>query len=318
MRVSYSGISTYQNCPYQYKLQYVEGRPTEQTPALSFGSSVHAAMEWLYSPPTPDPPAVEELVGRLETEWISEGYGTPAEEARYFYQAKSALEQYYRRYVENNPDGFRLPAALEYRFRIDLGFCELSGVIDRVDRTDDGFEIIDYKTNRRLPPAKRLEEDLQLPLYRIAAEHIWDIPVAKVSFHYLLIDHRYSMYISDRRAEEALDVVRSVVREIEAERFSPTRNNLCPWCDFLNECPLMAGKVKSRKGGAASPFIDVGQAVDELLTTHRQVSLKLSRVEGLKQIVCDYLDKHGLSEASGSLGTASYDADGTLEWHFAE
>lgn len=315
MKLSYSEISTYQTCPLQFRFKYVEERPTEPSASLSFGKSVHDALEWLYSGPTPDPPLLEQLVDYLESCWVSDGYSSSEEETRYFYQARSALEHYYRRYVISDPEGFRLPAALEYKFRIDLGFCELSGVIDRLDGDDSsGFEIIDYKTNRRLPPARRLAEDLQLPLYHIAAERIWEVPVSKVTFHYLLLDHRHSMYVSSERVESALAEVERVAGCVERGRFDPCQNNLCPWCDFLDECPLMAGKVAPKRGSAKVPTLAVDQAVDELLVTHRQVSQKLTRVEGLKSIVSSYMADKGVERVGGSRAVAFYDEDGNLTW----
>jgi DNA helicase-2/ATP-dependent DNA helicase PcrA len=315
MKLSYSQISTYQNCPLQYRFRYIEDRPSPPSAALSFGKSVHSALEWLYSVPTPDPPSVDNLIDQLESRWISEGYGSSEEESRYFYQAKSALELYYRNNILRVPHGFRVPAALEYKFRVDLGFCQLSGVIDRLDKhPDGGFEIVDYKTNRRLPPARRLAEDLQLPLYQIAAERIWEAPISMVTFYYVLLDHRHSLYVTPEREELALAEVERVAGFIEQQAFDPSRNNLCPWCDFLEECPLMAGKVVSKRGPSQQPFLEIGQAVDELVATHLQVSNKLKRVEGLKQIVSAYMADKNTDTVGGSTGVAFIDENGTLAW----
>lgn len=319
MKLSYSEISTYQNCPLQYRLKYIEKREVPPSASLSFGKSVHSALEWLYSPPTPHPPSLDQLIEHLDACWISEGYASADEEARYFYQARSALELYYRKNVQAPAEDFMIPAALEFKFRIDIGICELSGVIDRLDKLPSGgFRIIDYKTNRRLPPARRLAEDLQLPLYQVAAERIWDIEVESVCFYYVLLDHCHSIHVTPERISAALGEVELVSRSIEAGDFSPVRNNLCPWCDFLEECPLMAGKVQSRRGALVAPHLEIGQAVDELVLTHLQVSQKLSRVEGLKGIVASYLSEKGVSRVSGSVGTAFIDGDGHLSWGESE
>jgi len=318
MRLSYSAISTYLNCPLQYRLQYVEKRPTLPSPSLSFGSSVHSALEWLYSVPTPDPATLTELLDYLEECWVSEGYQDPEEEARYFMQARSTLALYYRNHVANSPGGFHVPAAVEHKFVIDLGFCDLSGVIDRLDRDPSGgFEVIDYKTNRRLPPIKRLREDLQLPLYHIAAKRIWGVPVNRVTFHYLLVDHRTSFVISPEREQEALSSVREVARRVEAGDFAPRRNNLCPWCDFADDCPLFEGGRPSRRRPEA-PALDVGQAVDELIATGERVSSSLARMEGLKILVSRYLSERGLDRVGGDRGVAFLDEDGHLVWDRGE
>ncbi len=314
MKLSYSAISTYLTCPLQYRFSYVEGRPTLPAPALSFGSSIHSALEWLYSVPTPDPRPLADLLDFLDSCWVCEGYDTPEEEARYFLQAKSTLELFYRNNISNNPRGFQVPAALEHRFRIDLGFCDLSGVIDRLDRDEQGgFEIIDYKTNRRLPPARRLQEDLQLPLYQIAAKKIWEVPVSLVTFHYVMMDHKASFVIAPEREARALETVERVAGRIEAEDFNPSKNNLCPWCDFQADCPLESRRPSERRRPDAPP-LDVGQAVDELVAAQKTVASGLSRIEGLKDYVSRYMAGKSIDRVGGSRGVAFFDDEGNLCW----
>ncbi len=115
----------------------------------------------------------------------------------------------------------------------------LTGVIDRVDRHPDGtYEVIDYKTNRRLPELRRLREDLQLPIYQMACRELWGITPAKLTFYYLLINQRFT---TAPRDEESLVAVRQrlarVAEGIRAGSFPPTPNHLCPWCSFADICP---------------------------------------------------------------------------------
>lgn len=316
MKVSYSSISAYQKCPLSYRFQYVDCEPGAPSAALSFGSSLHEALRWFYDLPTPDPYSCERLVDYLDNCWISEGYSSPEEEARYFFQARSTLKLFYR----NNISDFRLPAALEQRFRVDLGFCELSGQIDRLDKDPDGgFEIIDYKTNRRLPPANRLYEDLQLPIYHIAARKLWEVSAEKVTFYYLIMNHRHSMSISPERIDSALAEVRSVVSAIESEAFEARRNNLCPWCDYIGVCPEWKGKpAPAKKTRTSAPGLDIGEAVDELLTASDQVSSKLARIEALKGIIASYIAERGLERVGGARCVAYIDDEGCLAWEEAD
>ncbi|PKQ28254.1 MAG: hypothetical protein CVT63_03755 [Candidatus Anoxymicrobium japonicum] len=318
MRLSYSAISTYLNCPFKYRLQYVEKRPSLPSPSLSFGSSVHSALEWLYSVPTPDPRSLEDLLEQFESCWISDGYASPEEEVRYFYQGKSTLELFYRNNITNSPTGFQVPAAVEHKFVVDLDFCKLSGVIDRLDRDPHGgFEIIDYKTNRRLPPARRLREDLQLPLYQIAAQRIWEVPVSRVTFHYLMMDHKASFVITPERERETIEKVEQVAGQIAAGKFDPCKNNLCPWCDYLKECPLQATREVERRRPEAPP-LDIGQAVDELIEAQDRVASSLARIEGLKDIVARYLSEHQVESVGGNIGIAYFDDEGNLAWRKEE
>jgi hypothetical protein len=141
--------------------------------------------------------------------------------------------------------------------------------------------------------------------------------VNRVSFHYLLVDHRTSFVISPEREQDALSSVREVARRIEAGDFAPRRNNLCPWCDYADNCPLFEGKVPSRRRPEA-PALDVGQAVDELIATGERVSSSLARIEGLKDLISRYLSERGLDRVGGDRGVAFLDEDGRLAWDRSE
>ncbi len=166
MKLSYSSISTYENCPAKYRFQYEERLPTGSSPALAFGDSLHRALYRFHNRPVPVAPSPEELHEMLDGEWQSEGYRDDGEETVYRAHAKQVLDEYHR---ENAPS-FRIPAALEHRFRIEIEGVEVNGVIDRMDRIPGGgYEIIDYKTSRRLPARSDVDRDLQLSLYHLAA-----------------------------------------------------------------------------------------------------------------------------------------------------
>ena len=183
MRLSYSSINTYETCPAKWRFQYQERLPTGSSPFLAFGDSIHKALYRFHDRPVPVAPSLGDLWEFLDEEWVTEGYADDAEARLYFEHARQVLSDYH----SENADGFRIPAALEYRFSIDVEGVTLSGVIDRMDRLPGGgYEIIDYKTNRRLPPKHRLERDLQLSVYALAAREVWGIEPEKLTLYFLL------------------------------------------------------------------------------------------------------------------------------------
>ena len=319
MRLSYTAISTYLQCPLKYYYRYVEKRPSPPTPALSFGKSVHEALRWLYDVPAAEPHSRSELLDFLDECWLKEGYTSSEERLRYFLHARSVLDLYYRNnIVEGEP--FRMPVALEHKFFLDLGFCELTGVIDRMDQLPDGtFEILDYKTNRRLPPAKRLYADLQLPIYTAAAQKVWEVEVSTATFYYLVINHKHSVHIGAHRLEEALSEVERVASAIGNEDFGPCRNNLCPWCEFVSDCPVWEGRVPPKKKASWTPPLSIEEIVDEVLLMRRQVEdmrarieQKLAGIEALSRTVESYLKERGARCVSGRTGSARFDGEGGL------
>ncbi len=235
LRLSYSAVSAYEKCPLSYRFQYIDGLEVEPSPYLSYGRSMHEALEWLYGRDVPDPPSLDELISYLDSCWSSEGYADSEEEGSYLHHARDVLAQFYHK----NIGDFRLPLAVEERFEIDMGDFILSGVIDRVDRHPDGsYEIIDYKTNRRLPELKRLREDLQLPIYQLACGEVWGITPSKLTFYYLVPNQRYSTKPRDEqglaRVKERLTLVADSISE---GIFPATPGHLCPWCSFEDVCP---------------------------------------------------------------------------------
>ncbi|HEX8100784.1 MAG TPA: PD-(D/E)XK nuclease family protein, partial [Actinomycetota bacterium] len=187
MRLSYSSISTYENCPAKYRFQYETRLPRSTSPALAFGESLHRALYRFHNRPVPVAPSLEELQEMLEGEWIRDGFRDESEEHLYKEHGRQVLGEYHRR----NADSFRIPAALEFRFTIEIEGVELSGMIDRMDRIPGGgYEIIDYKTNRRLPPMASVDRDLQLSLYYLAAKEIWGIEPERLTLYFLLPGQR--------------------------------------------------------------------------------------------------------------------------------
>ena len=235
LRLSYSAISAYERCPLSYRYRYVDGIEEEPSPHLSFGRSLHAALEWLYRRDVPVPPTLQELLDHLDSCWSSDGFEGEEQESSFLEHAREVLSCFYHVNVAD----FRLPVALEERFELDMDGYVLSGVIDRVDRHPDGrYEIIDYKTNRRLPELSRLRDDLQLPIYQLACGEVWGIMPSKLTFYYLVPNQRYSTRPLDvggmARVRERIG---RVAERISAGDFEPTSNRLCPWCSYRDICP---------------------------------------------------------------------------------
>jgi len=189
MKLSYSSLNTYETCPAKYRFQYEDRLSASRSPALAFGDSLHRALQRFHARPVPVAPSLEELWQFLEDEWVSDGYRDEVEERPYRDHARQVLAEYHRQ----NAHAYRIPAALEFRFEIEVEGVTLTGVIDRLDRLPGGgYEIIDYKTNRRLPPRKVVERDLQLSIYALAAREVWGIEPERLTLYYLLPGERFT------------------------------------------------------------------------------------------------------------------------------
>jgi putative RecB family exonuclease len=298
MKLSYSSISTYELCPLKWRFQYEERLPTSTSPALAFGDSLHRALHRFHDRPVPVPPSLGELHEMLDDEWVSEGYRDPGEEETYRAHGRQVLADYHR---ENAPS-FRIPAALEHRFTIEIEGAQISGVIDRMDRIPGGgYEIIDYKTSRRLPPRERVDADLQLSVYYLAAREIWGIEPERLTLYFLLPGERMTTVRTARDADELRRRIATVAERIAAGKFEPRPNPLCDWCDFQARCPVFRHKYE-RMGGDPAP--NMSALVDEWITLKRESFERWRRLDELAALVNAFAEEHGYRRLYGTDGSA--------------
>jgi len=309
MRLSYSSISTYQNCPLAYKFRYIDRLPTKRTPQLSFGSSVHAALACFYDVPHPKPCSLEELLKYLADAWESEGYQDQSEEQTYFKHAEEILTTFYHR----NIGDFQVPIALEHKFEIDLNVCTLTGIIDRVDKLPDGsYEIIDYKTNRKLPPKSKIESDLQLSIYHLACKEVWGITPEKLSLYFLILDEKISTKRTDNDVRKTKAIIRKVHEDISAQKFQARKNPLCPWCDFQAHCSYCKHDVRPAKrqeenkisaGRSLDASFEIEQAVNEFISIKEKLQEFDLRLSELQNIIHAHCERHNINSLNAQKGT---------------
>lgn len=308
MRLSYSSISEYKNCPLKYKFHYVDRMPTKKTPALSFGSSLHEVLAYLYNVKTPDPPPIDEVYKVLDKEWLSDGYSSEAEEKQYYEHGKHVLANYYEKNIGQD---FKLPLALERKFGLDMGGFTLTGIIDRLDKVaEDRYEVIDYKTSRKLPPQSYIDKDLQLSIYHMATEKIWNLTPEKVSLYFLRPNLKMSSSRTEKQIKETVDIVSNVADKVSKELFEPTQNNLCPWCDFQKYCPYFSHKFSKDKGEIVALVEEYGKLREqekELKKKAKSVARDIS--VWLKDKDEKRLFSDNFEVLKSSRKTVSYDSD---------
>jgi putative RecB family exonuclease len=291
MRLSYSSIKTYETCPAKYRFEYEERRPTSSSPAMAFGDSLHRALYRFHNRPVPVAPSLGELWEFLDDEWVSDGFRDESEERLYREHARQVLEAYHR----ENADAFRIPAALEYRFRVEVEGVELAGTIDRLDRLPGGgYEVIDYKTNRRLPPLRSVDADLQLSVYHLAAREIWGIEPEKLTLYFLLPGHRMTTSRSPADLDTLRRRVATVAERIEAGFFEPRENPLCNWCDFQQFCPVFRHRFEREDAPR------IAEIVDEWIVLKRQDRERWRRMEELAGVIKAYAEEHGYRRLFGT------------------
>jgi putative RecB family exonuclease len=298
MRLSYSSIDTYETCPAKFKFAYEDRLPRHPSPALSFGDSLHRALQCFHNRPVPVPPAREELMEMLDAVWVSDGYRDASEERTYRDHARQVLVQYHVENVER----YRIPVALEFRFTIEIEGVQVNGMIDRMDRLPGGgYEIIDYKTNRRLPPLSRVERDLQLSIYHLAAKEVWGIDPERLTLYYLLPGQRMTTSRTPEDVDELRARIATVAKRIGAGKFEPRENPLCDWCDYQALCPIFRHRFEREDG---DPTPRMTELVDEWIGLKRRGREVYRRIDELVALINAFCEEHGYRRLYGSDGAA--------------
>jgi RecB family exonuclease len=296
-RLSYSSINTYETCPAKFRFQYEERVPTRRSPALSFGDSLHQALFHWHNRPVPVPPPVEELNEILDSVWVSDGYASEAEERSYREHAGAVLAQYHR----ENSERYRIPAALEFRFTVEIEGVPINGTIDRLDRIPGGgYEIIDYKTNRRLPPLAQVDRDLQLSIYWLAAQQVWGIEPERLTLYFLLPGQRMTTSRTREHGDELRRRIATVAERIAAGKFEPKQNPLCDWCDFQALCPLYRHRFDKAE---ADPVPRMSEVVDEWVALKQQGREVYRRLDELAGLINAFCEEHGYRRLFASDGS---------------
>lgn len=223
--LSYSQLSTFSTCPLQYKYRYIVKIPVPPRAALVFGDTIHKVMHDFYLLKRP---VKEDLLRLLEKHWSSAGYGDRVYEEKMKRQGRELLEGFYNKGYDPNV----IPIALEEPFKIKLSpTLTLGGKIDRIDKTKNGIEIIDYKTGTA-PKSRDISKDLQLTVYAMAEESKNVI----VSFYFFDGQQKISAIRTKEQIKEAKKEIITIADEISHSDFQPTPGKWCDFCEFRLIC----------------------------------------------------------------------------------
>jgi len=305
--LSYTKISLYQSCPLCYKLQYIDGLKPEDKWYFSFGLTIHACAEYYFKVKVPPPPSLEELLQFYHQNWLSGGYESAEEEARYRAYGKEILARFWEIHSAN----FKMPFAVEQNFHIDIDGVKLRGYIDRVDKLDSGgLSIVDYKTNQEPFTIEDLEKDLQLTLYQLAAEQTWQLPVEKLTLYHFRSNTSFSCEPrSEARLKEARHLVLQVADGIAGEIFPATEGQYCP-CDFPEHCPYYRQKyVEIAAEPKAADILQgmvVAEAIERYVSLQSQIKEIQLQLDEVKQMIIDFCQAEGLNRVYGREHAITY------------
>lgn len=314
---SHSRLSSYENCPLQYRLSYIDKIDVEDEEGVEafLGSRVHETLEKLYRDHMHSKSnTVEELLMHYNDIW-DKSWHDNVRIVRKEYTAdnyrktgEKCIRDYYRRYTPFD-DGHTL--ALEKQLNFELDDYKITGFIDRISHKGEGhYAIHDYKTAKYLPPKKSFDEDRQLGLYQLGVEELWgDSEKVDLIWHYLV----HNKEIISSRAPEHLEQLKAdvlaLIREIEKaeaeDRFPAKESGLCRWCLYADHCPNQAHIFKTdamlENEFLKEPGVKLVNRYAELTKEKKEYTSNMdAELEKLKEALIAYARKEGVELIRGT------------------
>jgi RecB family exonuclease len=250
-------------------------------------------------------PTLEQALDFYSKNWNAEVFSDVTEERAAFAQGVSILQDYYKK---NDPTKTNI-VDLESRFQVEIGNDEkhiVSGIIDRIDKTGDGFEIIDYKTARKLPSQDKVDNDLQLSIYLAGflkryPKEAENIDKIKVSLYYLKHGVKLTSARTLEQVKKSEELVLDLIGEIQSAsrrtKFDPVISGLCDWCAYQNICPMWTHKFRDKQ-----EKIEIEKIIDEYISLKDEVKSKSDRIGELQGILSGYMDTEKIDQVFSDAG----------------
>jgi RecB family exonuclease len=281
MNTSFSALDTFQTCPLKYKFQEVDKIKTPKSPEAVFGSLVHSTMKFIHDGNF-ILPTQKQALDHFSKNWNSEIFEDEISERIAFAQGIKIIQDYYKK---NDPNKTQI-VDLESRFTIKLPDKKethlISGFIDRIDKVEDGFEIIDYKTARKLPSQELVDDNLQLLIYLLAFLDRYPDQKpenVKLSLYFLKHSTKLSTVKKVDQVENEKMKIIDLVNQIEGSSFQPRVSPLCGWCGYQKICPMW--KHKFRKNQEIKDGKEKEKIIDEYIEIQNKIKTLKKRVAEL-------------------------------------
>jgi len=244
MQVSYNKLKTFEECALKYRLTYIEKQPRPPIAWLAFQRKVHAALAQYHTLARRDGNVdIDELLRAYDDIWNLTQHPQLRDGVEY-----QEGEEILRLYADLESRRNRVPAYLEKKLSVPFGPYTLTGKIDRVDFAADSYSIIDYKLDRKLPPANPAAVSNQLNFYHLLLYEALGLFADDVRLMYLRHGVEKIAPKDKVSMRKTVDWIDKTAGSIRSERkWSPCEGDACKTCAFVKMCPAKTGRKRDPK-----------------------------------------------------------------------
>lgn len=248
--ISSSILNMYIDCKFAFLDFYKNGgfktyrNNNEQDEAiyLAFGTLIHGVIESFWKSTTR---TLQFLFDTFEYNVIQSGFVDDS----YIKLGYEILNNFFNYCLNIAPKRKLLHSELS--FRVTIGGIPLHGTIDAIFYHGNGiYEIEDYKTSNWIPTQDEIDENIQLTMYDLVFNNesmskYWFHGIKPkgiiLTLHYLRHDVRRQTERTDYSRTSALNYFRLIYKQmcvLHDNKFIPTLNKFCSYCDCIERCPL--------------------------------------------------------------------------------
>ena len=244
-RLNVTHLNSYRRCPLCFFFKTILKIPQTKTKALSFGTSVHGALAYLFHL-LKDKQALiplDKLLYVFDSNLKRENLSN-ADHHDLLFQGQRHLADYYRHYQ----DSFTTNCLVEHDFRpylTSLGDIPITGKIDKIEIINGKrVNVVDFKTGNPDSKFKQLSSSgdyyYQLLFYKVLADHSPAFPYQVVSGTIDFIQKsrtgkfiRRDFTFSQADVQKIEELIKDTYHQITTFNFSPSSS--CPDSDHLHQ-----------------------------------------------------------------------------------
>jgi len=308
---SHSRVSCFENCPYQYKLRYIDKIKIDIPTTIEafMGDVVHKTLEKLYLDKKFKKKVSKfSLLRFYENLWnreysddiliVKEGM----KPENYREMGAEFIKNYYDKYKPfdqltilglETQDRLTLPDGNQWHIRIDKLACDDKG----------NYYVCDYKTNSRMKNQEEADSDRQLAMYSLwVKDKFRDCKRVILKWEMLAFNKEVTSERTEEQLKKLQEEICARIKEIEtAKEFPRRQTGLCNYCVYKTICPSFKHELELERKETERFKKDEGvKLVDEFSEVKTKLQELKEKEDKLKEKLIEYGKQFGIDAIYGS------------------